>query len=115
MHIEIEIDFVHCNIQRCNISSLSLNIATNNAYSKFSVQTTLKIHKHFSAQTIFETSQENGTSCPTVAMFQMRLRVPHKYNKHDFNRANEIFVCVQLNATEGSMSLFPDNRFDNLL
>ena len=48
-------------------------------------------------------------------MFRLRLRVPCKHNKQDFNRANEIFVRIQLIATEGSMYLFSDNRFDNLL
>ena len=52
---------------------------------------------------------------PTAAMFRLRLRVPCKHNKQDFNRANEIFVRIQLIATEGSMYLFSDNRFDNLL
>ena len=73
--------------------------------SIFSVQTTLKIHKHWSFQGIFETSQENWTSSPIVAMFRFM----------KWNRANLIFVRIQLIATEGGMSLFPDNRLDNLL
>ena len=48
-------------------------------------------------------------------MFRLRLNVPRKHNKQDFNRASEIFVRIQLSATEGGMSLFSDNKFDNLL
>ena len=42
---------------------------------------------------------------PTAAMFRLRLRLRF-HNKQDFNRANEIFVRIQLIATEGSMYLF---------
>ena len=48
-------------------------------------------------------------------MFRLRLRVPRKHNKQDFNRANEIFVRIQLIVTEGRMPLFSDDEPHDLL
>ena len=50
----------------------------------------------------------------TVAMFRLKLRIPRKHNKQNFNRANQIFVRFQLIASEGGMALFSDNSFDNI-